>query len=152
MTVRLATINDLPALVGLHKASFEANWDEDALLPFVLMGAVTCVGLPVAGFVIITHVGEEGEIITLAVAPDQRRKGIALALLTQQMAALEHIGVRSLFLEVAIDNQAALCLYGAIGFVEVGLRKDYYRQNDGTYKDARVLSRQLKSPPNVAKR
>jgi [ribosomal protein S18]-alanine N-acetyltransferase len=152
MIIRTATVSDLPALVALHRASFEAGWDNDALTPFIKLDAVTCVGTPIAGFVIITKVGEEAEIITLAVAPDRRRNGIARTLLRNRIEVLEQGGVGSLFLEVATDNEGALGLYRGLGFLEVGLRKGYYRQSDGSYRDAHVLSRQLNPPRNVAKR
>ena len=64
----------------------------------------------------------EREILNLAVAPAFRRKGVATALLQEELA---RGGVH--FLEVRESNRAALALYGKIGFVRAGRRVDYYR-------------------------
>jgi ribosomal-protein-alanine N-acetyltransferase len=47
--------------------------------------------------------------------------------------------VKSLFIEVAISNPAALALYGSCGFKEAGLRKNYYQHGDGAREDALIM-------------
>jgi ribosomal-protein-alanine N-acetyltransferase len=49
-------------------------------------------------------------------------------------------GAARMFLEVADDNAAALALYAALGFTQVGVRPRYYERGDGMWGDARVLS------------
>jgi ribosomal-protein-alanine N-acetyltransferase len=62
------------------------------------------------------------EILNLAVAPSNRRKGIAKALVS---ASLEHV-CGNVFLEVRESNLAARQLYESIGFKEVNRRPQYY--------------------------
>ena len=50
-----------------------------------------------------------------------------------------------MFLEVAVDNPAAIALYQAAGFVPAGRRRGYYRRQGADAMDALVLRRTLNS-------
>ena len=78
---------------------------------------------------------DEAEIITLGVA--RKRQGIGRALLAEGLARLRALGVVTLFLEVAVENEAAIALYAGFGFVESGRRRAYY-ENGG---DALMMRR-----------
>ncbi len=78
---------------------------------------------------------DESEILTLAVNPGQRRRGLGSLLLRTAIDHAAARGATSMFLEVAVTNDAARALYGSHGFTEAGLRRRYY--SDGT--DALVL-------------
>lgn len=68
--------------------------------------------------------GDEAEILTLCVAPEARRAGVAHNMLD---AYFGHIGTQTrVVLEVAVDNAPAIALYESVGFLPVGLRPDYY--------------------------
>jgi ribosomal-protein-alanine N-acetyltransferase len=95
------------------------------------------------GFVLARAAGGEAEILTLAVAPAARGRGLGRALLKAAIAQAEALGAAALFLEVGGDNPHALALYASLGFVQVGMRKGYY-----TGKDAQVL--RLPLPANFA--
>ena len=69
---------------------------------------------------------DEAEVLTLAVAPEARRQGVARALLAAAMTAGRERDARTMFLEVAVDNAAAQTLYRQAGFVEAGRRRRYY--------------------------
>jgi ribosomal-protein-alanine N-acetyltransferase len=81
----------------------------------------------------------EAEILTLAVVPGARRRGLGAALMQAALARAAEAGAREMFLEVAEGNEAARRLYGALGFAGVGRRPRYY--SDG--RDALVLRRSL---------
>jgi len=86
------------------------------------------------------HVGEEAELLRIAVLPDQRRGGIASALLAEfEEQSMGH-GVSSIFLEVAEKNQAAGQLYLKFGYRPVGRRKGYYRH---PADDALIMKKML---------
>lgn len=82
----------------------------------------------VAGYVVTLDAADEGEILNLAVAPGVRRHGTGRALVNAVLAALTERGVRQVYLEVRESNAAALALYAAHGFREVGRRAQYYRR------------------------
>ena len=74
--------------------------------------------------------GGEAEILTLAVAPAARGKGLGHELLQAAIGKARALGADTMFLEVGADNPAALALYARSGFVKVGGRKGYYRGRD----------------------
>jgi ribosomal-protein-alanine N-acetyltransferase len=72
--------------------------------------------------------GEEVEILDVAVPADCRRRGFGLGLLQAFVAFAGGRGVRQIFLEVRESNEAAIGLYRKGGFSPVGRRPNYYRQ------------------------
>ncbi len=93
------------------------------------------------GFVLSRRAADMAEMLTIAVAPAARGKGIGSALLMNHLSLLAAEGAKSLFLEVEADNRAALALYRSFDFREVGERKAYYRKADGMRASALVLRR-----------
>ncbi|MEQ8652889.1 MAG: GNAT family N-acetyltransferase [Kiloniellales bacterium] len=87
------------------------------------------------GLLLARHAAGEAEVLTLAVDPTCRRKGLATVMMQTLIEDLRRRGVVGLYLEMARNNDPALALYSNLGFSEVGIRKDYYR--DGA--DAAVL-------------
>lgn len=114
-----------------------------------LMGAPGAIGLIAeaggrpGGFLLARAAGGEAEILLLAVAPDRRRRGLATALLEAACRRARDLGARACFLEVAVDNGAALALYRRTGFVRSGARPGYFERAEGPPADALVLRRDL---------
>ena len=91
------------------------------------------------GFALCRVAADEAELLTIAVDPEERRRGAGRGLL---MAVVDHArtaGARSLFLEVRADNPAALSLYGKAGLQAVGQRKSYYQRRERPPADAIVM-------------
>lgn len=91
------------------------------------------------GLALARIAADEAELLTLAVHPEARRRGIGQALLACALAEAARRGARAAFLEVAETNAPARALYGAADFVLVGRRRGYY----GSGADALVLRRAL---------
>ncbi len=91
------------------------------------------------GMVLLQRVGDEAEILTLGIQPAYRGCGQGLAMLQALQRMLQHQAVACLFLEVDVENTAALRLYERAGFQNVGKRAHYYTHPDGHCSDARVL-------------
>lgn len=66
----------------------------------------------------------EYEIHTIGVDPAYQGQGIGRGLLIK---LIEFADGGVIFLEVRTDNEAAIALYESVGFVNVALRKRYYR-------------------------
>ena len=81
----------------------------------------------VQGYLIGRIVADEAEILNLAVAPEERRRGIGAALLRDGLALCSERRVKSVFLEVRESNDRARALYSAHGFRPIGQRAGYYR-------------------------
>jgi ribosomal-protein-alanine N-acetyltransferase len=68
-------------------------------------------------------------VMNLAVAPEQRRRGIATALLERLFELTVDEGRRGYTLEVRVSNTGAITLYEALGFRARGIRRGYYTDN-----------------------
>ena len=86
---------------------------------------------PFAGYIIAQIVGDEAEILSLAVAPLARRRGIGAALLGHLIAQRDTQNIGAIWLDVAADNMAAIRLYEKAGFIISGHRPHYYRRPGG---------------------
>ncbi|MGH6849105.1 MAG: GNAT family N-acetyltransferase [Methylocella sp.] len=106
-------------------------------------GAIEAKEEHLAGFVLSRVIAGEAEILTIAVAPEWRRRGIATSLLTPHMTGLAAIRVDRLFLEVDAENSAARALYANFGFEQVGERKAYDRPAGAKLAGALVMRRNL---------
>lgn len=82
---------------------------------------------------------DEAELLTLAVAPAARRKGLGRALLREFETLAAARGATRAFLEVASDNPAAHALYLGAGWLVQGVRRDYHAPG----LHAQVMTRQL---------
>lgn len=80
-----------------------------------------------AGFLILSTVLDEAEILEVAVSENLRRNGIGSELMTEVFGWCEKNGIGQIFLEVRESNFPAINCYRKFGFVENGVRKDYYR-------------------------
>lgn len=78
------------------------------------------------GFIVWRTTLDEAELITIGVAPDARRTGIAAAMMGIMEGELKKSGVKSIFLEVAENNIPARKLYEQNGYVQIGVRPKYY--------------------------
>lgn len=147
MSLRPAVPADAPRLAALHAASFETGWTADAIAE--LLGSAGAIGLVVEGadgpdgFLVAREAAGEAEIITVAVDPACRGRGLGLRLVEAVIDKARAAGAEHLFLEVATDNPAALALYARAGFAEAGRRPRYYARRVGPAVDALILRRDL---------
>lgn len=91
--------------------------------------------------ILIRHAADEMEILNLAVAPRERRKGIATRLLMQAIRHTARLGTTTAYLEVRAANAGARKFYAAHRFRVCGCRQNYYT---APIDDALVLTRDLK--------
>jgi tRNA threonylcarbamoyladenosine biosynthesis protein TsaB len=142
-------------LAVLHAASFDRPWDEAALRSLLAGPGVFALAVHhegrMAGFVLARAAGGEAEILTLAVMPAARGRGLGRILVRAAAARAAALGAEGLFLEVGTENPAALALYARLGFTRVGARKGYYdsRSQAGS-GDALVLKAALPLPGDLA--
>ncbi|HLY80074.1 MAG TPA: GNAT family N-acetyltransferase [Caulobacteraceae bacterium] len=148
MNLRPATQADAAALAQVHAASFAAAWSADEIRRFAAdpggFALVADEAGEAAGFILCRVVAGEAEVLTLAVRPSFRRRGVALALLEAALA-LAAPTAQAMLLEVAADNPGALALYAMAGFSTVGQRAGYYARSGAPAVDAIVMRRALNS-------
>ena len=136
-----ATPAHAPALAEVHAAAFPPGerWDAAAMAQQLAMPGAFGWIAPAGGMILVRTAADEAEILTLAVAPALRRRGLARMLLEQAMDTARARGAAALFLEVAQGNVPALAAYDALQFAAVGRRPAYYPGG----ADALVLRRSL---------
>lgn len=134
LTCRPLTLADLPAVIGIEQDSFSQPWSESLFAEELrqptrkYLAADTSGAL--CGYGGILLLGEEATVVTLAVAPEVRERGVASRLLTELVDLARQAGARHLTLEVRESNRAALDLYTKFGFEPAGRRKGYYANED----------------------
>ena len=138
---------DLDAVMEIERRSFPEPWTPGLFLhelkiPFSKTVLARSTSGELVGYVCWWAVGDEIQILNVAVSPEHRRSGIGSALIDLVMSDAHEKQVRSVTLEVHRDNQSGAALYRSIGFVETGVRKNYY----GRGKDAIIMTRQLNKP------
>jgi len=129
-------------LADLHALAFSAPWDVAAFETLLGQAGVFAIEA-LEGFILIRSVADEAEILTLAVDPAARRRGVGARLVREGAAETAARGATRLFLEVADDNPAALALYARAGFTEAGRRRGYYARPEGGRQDALILALNL---------
>lgn len=133
----------------LHGTLFDEPWDVASVQRLLEHPGATALigrtGFPkvTVGFVMGQIAADEAEILSIGVAKDWQRIGLAKRLVEGVERAVKRAGAKRLFLEVADDNAAARELYTRAGFKEVGRRKGYYTRKGGASVDALVLSKAL---------
>jgi ribosomal-protein-alanine N-acetyltransferase len=135
---------ELEALSVVHASSFEEPWSAKSLREMLETPGAFALALEqeghADGFILLRAAADEAEIITFAVLPSARRRGLGRSLLEAAARHAHASGVRSLFLEVDRTNEAACGLYRLAGFEQVGARPAYYNaaRRDGS-GDALVM-------------
>jgi len=130
-------------LARLHAQAFlhPRPWSEDEFRTLLARADTLTIAGP-EGLALGRVTLDEAELLTIAVAPAARRKGLGRELLDRFLAGARAKGAQTVFLEVDSLNAAARALYAAAGFAKVGLRRNYYREGP-VPSDALVLSRSL---------
>ncbi|KAB2941595.1 MAG: ribosomal protein S18-alanine N-acetyltransferase [Hyphomicrobium sp.] len=133
-------------IAALHARLFDPPWDADSVTQSIEHPAsasfIAQVREPrsLAGFVIGRIAADEAEILSIGVAPEWQRRGIARQMVEGLARAARRAEVRRLFLEVASDNDPAIALYKSLGFKTAGRRKAYYQRGAGESVDAIILA------------
>ena len=148
MSLMPAGLEAAEALAAVHWRAFSPGWSAaeiTALLESPGVFALKNDGeTGPNGMILCRAIAGEAEILTLAVDPDVRRGGLGRALVEAAAGLAVQAGADDMFLEVAVDNIAALRLYEAAGFERSGLRRGYYDRGEGVRVDAVVMRRDLK--------
>ncbi len=145
MSPERATLADLPRLLELDALCFARPWTEAAWRAELEPGGGRLVLLAEAGFACAPIVVDACELRRIAVRPSARGRGLGRDLLAAVIAHARAAGCERVELEVAAGNLAALALYRAAGFVEVGRRAGYYKAPPD---DAALLTLALEPTPN----
>ena len=131
MDFRRSIPADATGIAALEEEIFSDAWSYRDIQDLICTEGGMCFtaidGGEVIAYVIGRLIAPEGEIYRVAVDEAYRRRGVAYRLLDYATKTSRGRGLESLFLEVRSENVAAISLYRAYGFAEIGRRKNYYR-------------------------
>ena len=128
--IRNMTEADLDAVLAIEQVCFPRGWSCTHFQAELASERATCVvaeqdGL-VAGYLCLTVLLDEAEILNVAVDPARQRGGIGNCLLQYACDEALRRGGVVLRLEVRATSSPAIALYQRWGFRQTGLRKGYY--------------------------
>ena len=131
MTINPMKEDHVAQVAALERQCFADPWSEGSIAseldnPLSLWLVAEQDGA-VCGYVGSQTVLNETDMMNIAVHPDCRRQGIAAALISELVRLLKARGSHILRLEVRQSNAPAISLYETMGFTQLGLRKNYYR-------------------------
>lgn len=144
LDVRPMTENDLDAVLTIEQASYSMPWkrehfEHEMAAPHSFPFVAEYTGV-VVGYVCLMSLFEEAQILDIAIAPEQRGRGVARLLMDHAVAVSLEKGAELLALEVRASNTAAIKLYEQLDFKRIGIRGRYY---EGV-EDAILMEKQLK--------
>lgn len=133
MTLRIATPDDLDAIMAIEHASFPTDAWSPHMMAEELASAHSHYLVDERAGHIEGYAGlrapsgsNDGDIQTIALADSARGRGAGRALLVGLLDQASLRGVRNVFLDVRADNPVARKLYLSEGFREIGTRVNYY--------------------------
>jgi ribosomal-protein-alanine acetyltransferase len=132
---------DLPEIASLAASSLPQPWPARLFEKELRLAEarlwVARKGARRIGFLAVRRVADEVHVLSVAVDPAQRRRGVARALLEAALCNEAASGAHAALLEVRVSNHAARAFYASTEFVAVGRRPRYYANGE----DALLMTR-----------
>lgn len=148
MTMREMTSADLDAVLAIEQSVQAYPWTRGQFADSLHAGHLCYVDETegeLRGYAVLMPTVDEAEVLTIGVAASHQRKGLGRSLLIGMQELARAKNMQRVLLEVRPSNTAAVALYRRAGFSEVGLRRGYYRDANGS-EDALVMACDLPSP------
>lgn len=142
---RKANIGDLDRILEIESKGFTEEAFSRRQLRYLIQHAKGAVFVAVlqdvtVGYIsLLTRSNICGRLYSLAVDPAHRGKGIAATLIDAAVDFVRERGIGSIFLEVDVDNLAAIALYEKKGFIKRAVKKAYYHSGTDAYSMVRAL-------------
>ena len=153
ISLRPAEVSDCDTLSEIHASAFRRGWSNAEFESLLVQPGVNALLADYrnrvgrrspAGFILYRLAADEAEVLSVAVMPECRRRGVGRQLLEEALRHVYREGARDIHLEVEDSNLAAIALYRGVEFRESGRRTGYYAQGRETPGGALVMLRQLR--------
>ncbi len=136
-------------MAAIHAQCFNKGWSALEFESFfersgVFAGVAYAPDNQPVGFIICWIIEEVCDLLSVGVLPEYRREGVGQLLLDYGMTTARDMGAARIMLEVNINNDAAITMYEANGYIRDGVRPAYYNNPDGSRADALRLVRALR--------
>jgi ribosomal-protein-alanine N-acetyltransferase len=128
MNIRKLQESDLDDILSLQTDLGFQNWSRNSWLNETQADSFSFVALnpELLGFLVLRSMGQEAELLSIAVQKNHQGLGIAINLLETGIMALKAQGCTQIFLEVRKSNLRAVQFYKKQGFLFANTRKNYY--------------------------
>jgi ribosomal-protein-alanine N-acetyltransferase len=144
--LRNMTPSDLDAVLAIEQSVHAHPWTRgmfsDALASGYLCKIFESAG-EMLGYVVLMPAVDEMHLLDISIAAAQQRRGLGRSLLDEAKQLARDIKMQRMLLEVRPSNAAAIALYRAAGFSEIGRRRGYYVAENNTREDAIVMDCEL---------
>ena len=142
---REISLGDLDGIVQIERAVNPFPWGEEALRDTIASSGHHLMSLRegrAVGFLLSNFVLDEAQLLLIGVSPDWQGVGVGGQLLKELINRSRDQGQKLIYLEVRSGNERAIRLYRSLGFIDIGVRRDYYPGLVGR-EDAIVMSLQI---------
>jgi [ribosomal protein S18]-alanine N-acetyltransferase len=145
------TMARVDEVLEIERLSFSDPWSREMFRSELEVGGGTYArmalrGNALAGYLLAVMVEDEAHLGNLAVHPSERRTGVGQRLLDDLLETAREQGVSRITLEVRRSNDNARKFYFRNEFIDVAMRKNYYRN---PHEDAIVMLRSLREGSNA---
>ncbi len=136
--LRRLAYSDLPAVIAIERRSFPTAWSLAMFVLEISKPSGVCLAATargrLLGYLICSRYDQVWHLMNVAVAPEERRTGVATRLIGR---LFEEAGEGLPFtLEVRLSNRQAIAMYEGLGFRSAGVRRRYYHDNG---EDAMIM-------------
>jgi len=145
LTYRRLDDRDLARVLVVERLAYSHPWSQEIFNDCLRAGYhcwVMDVAEQLVGHGVMSVAAGECQILNLCIHPDWQGRRFGRRLLRRLLAIARQQRADTAFLEVRRSNEAAIHLYQAEGFCEVGLRRGYYPKGQGR-EDAILMARSL---------
>ena len=142
---REISLGDLDGIVQIERAVNPFPWGAEALRDTIASSGHHLISLRegrAVGFLLSSFVLDEAQLLLIGVSPDWQGVGVGGQLLKELINRSQDQGQKLIYLEVRSGNERAIRLYRSLGFIDIGVRRDYYPGLVGR-EDAIVMSLQI---------
>jgi len=151
MMMRAMTQGDVDTVLAIEQTVQCFPWTRGNFADALNSGYLCCVDETesggIRGYAILMPAADEAELLNIGVAAAQQRKGLGRAMLAEMLNVAHDRNMKRVFLEVRSSNAAAIALYRSAGFSEIGVRRGYYQNANGS-EDALVMACELMGQSN----
>lgn len=134
---------DVSRVMVVERRAYEFPWSDGIFRDCIRAGYYCCLLMKddtLLGHGVMAVAVDEAHVLNLCVDPEAQGQGYGRTLLGHLMVKARAGGATRMLLEVRVSNAAAQALYASVGFIEIGMRRNYYPGRGGR-EDAIVLSR-----------
>lgn len=136
--------NNILSIQNIQKVCEEPVWEASSLFHLLDKGSgygyLAKQSRNIIGYILLRSLSNEEELLSLGVLKSNRRNGVAKRLFYEVEKDVIKKNIYRIFLEVRVENNAAICFYKLIGFKKVKVLKNYYRADIG-YEDGLLFSK-----------